>query len=96
MSHSPILEKHQESPNQQEIAFNPEWFPTNFNPGGTRDLLKRLVLCSTTSGGIVGLTSSDFGIISSNGLNNLSQLTIDGQTWVNIRTSWWSLAVRIS
>ncbi|GET37154.1 hypothetical protein MiSe_19070 [Microseira wollei NIES-4236] len=66
------------SPNHHDILFNPENFPANINPGGTRDLLKRIVLCSSTQGGIVGLTSSDFGIIASNGLNNLSQLTIDG------------------
>ncbi|GET42993.1 hypothetical protein [Microseira wollei] len=84
------------SPNQQDIVFNPELFPTNFNPGGTRDLLKRLALCSSTQSWVVGFTSSDFGIIASNGLNSLSQLTIDGQTWVNVRTNAWSFAVRIA
>jgi len=84
------------SPNHHEILFNPENFPRSINPGGTRDLLKRIVLCSSTQGGIVGLTSSDFGIITSGGLSSLSQLTIDGQTWVNIRVNWWSLAVRIA
>lgn len=84
------------SPSQHEILFNPESFPTNLNPGGTRDLLKRLALCSATGGGIVGLTSSDFGIIAANGLTPLSQMTLDGQTWVNVRTGNWSLAMRIA
>ncbi|WP_226594157.1 hypothetical protein, partial [Microseira wollei] len=84
------------SPNQHDIVFNPESFPANFNPGGTRDLLKRLVLSSVIGNGIVGLTSSDFGIIAANGLNSLSQLTIDGQTWVNVRAGSWSFAVRIA
>lgn len=84
------------SPNHHDIPFSPEWFPANLNPGGTRDLLKRLVLCSTTTSGIVGVTSSDLGIVAANGLNPLSQLTIDGQTWINIRGGNWSFAVRIA
>ncbi|WP_226594931.1 hypothetical protein, partial [Microseira wollei] len=91
-----VLPRNPLSPNHHEILFNPASFPASINPGGTRDLLKRIVLCSSTQGGIVGMTSSDFGIIISSGLNSLSQLTIDGQTWVNIRMNWWSLAVRIS
>lgn len=84
------------SPNQHDLTFSQDWFPGNINPGGTRDLLKRLVLCSATGNGVVGLTSSDFGIIAANGLNPLSQLTIDGQTWINIRGGGWSFAMRIA
>ena len=84
------------SPSHHDIGFNPEFFPTNPNPGGTRDPLKRLVLCSATSGGICGQTSSDFGIIAANGLPPLFQNSIDGQQWINVRGGGWSFAVRIS
>ena len=84
------------SPNYSDASFNPEYFPLNQNPGGTRDLLKRITLCSATSGGIIGMTSSDFGILASNGLNPLSQVTLDQQIWVNIRSGSWSFAVRVS
>jgi hypothetical protein len=45
------------SPNHHDILFNPENFPIHINPGGTRDLLKRIVLCSSTQGAVVGLSS---------------------------------------
>jgi hypothetical protein len=84
------------APSYHDIVFNPESFATNINPGGTRDLIKRLVLNSATSLGVVGLTSSDFGILASNGLSHLSQLTLNGQTWINLRGGSWSFAVRVA
>lgn len=84
------------SPAHTDMVFNPESFTQGFNPGGTRDLLKRLALVSQTNTGVIGFTSSDFGILSASGLNPLSQLTLDGQTWMNVRAGSWSFAVRIA
>ncbi len=83
------------SPSFHDIVLNPESFPTSINPGGTRDILRRAILVSATGLGVVGLTSSDFGIMAAAGLNPLSQVTLSGQTWVNIRGNNWSFAVRI-
>jgi hypothetical protein len=84
------------NPAQHDILFNPESFPSNPNPGGTRDPLKRLVLCSTIGNAICGQTSSDFGIIAAGGLPHLHQHSIDGQTWISIRGGNWSLVLRVA
>lgn len=84
------------SPNHHEIAFNPEHFPSSPNPGGTRDLLRRLVFCSTLGNAICGMTSSDGGIIACSGLPHFFQHEISGQTWISIRGGNWSPAVRIA
>lgn len=84
------------SPNHHLMLYSPEYFPSGLNPGGTRDLLRRLILCSETSLGIAGFTSSDFGILAASGLNPLAQVNLDGQTWTNLRSGSWSFAVRIA
>lgn len=76
-----------------EISFLAEYAVTAINPGGTRDLIRRLILSSNT-GIIVGATTSDLGVLAATGLSPFSQLIADGQTWVNCRTTH-SLAVRI-
>lgn len=85
------------STNYVDLVFNPTFFPSNTNPGGTRDIVKRLILCPSAGDGVAGLTSSDLGVIAANGLGILAQPpTSEGQTWMNLRSGAWSLAVRIA
>lgn len=85
------------SPDSIQLQYNPTSFPNNMNPGGTRDIVKRLIICPSNGDGVAGLTSSDLGIIAANGLGILAQPpTSEGQTWMNVRNNAWSLAVRIA
>lgn len=83
------------TPGFQDLLFNPEAFALGANPGGSRDIVKRAILCAGNGGGVVGITSSDFGVMAASGLAPLTQTSLDGQTWVNLRGGGWSFAIRI-
>ncbi len=79
---------------QVDLTFQPASAPSNINPGGTRDLIRRIIVSASGSGIVVGASSTDLGVIGAANLNALTQIQDQGQTWVNIR-SGSSLAVRI-
>lgn len=68
--------------------------PRLINPGGSRDLIRRILLIANNVGYVVGATTTDLGILGADGLTPLTQSQDNNQTWVNIRGGS-SLAIRI-
>ena len=80
--------------NTLELSYQLASAPSLLNPGGSRDLIRRIIITANNSGIVCGASSTDIGLIGANGLNPLSQVQDVNQTWVNLK-SGSSLALRI-
>ncbi|MFB2833487.1 hypothetical protein [Floridanema evergladense] len=80
--------------NSIDISYFLQSAPNVINPGGTRDLIRRIILSSCTGGIIVGATTTDIGIIGASGIPPLTQIQDSNQVWVNLKTNN-SMAIRI-
>ncbi|XWK89453.1 MAG: hypothetical protein U7127_05145 [Phormidium sp.] len=80
-------------PGHADFSFFPEGFPNNVNFGGTRDLIKRIIICK--DGGVAAETSPDIGVLAAGGMGQLAQHEINGEVWVNVRNAR-SIAFRIA
>jgi hypothetical protein len=76
-----------------DFSFYPEGFPNNVNFGGTRDLVKRIIICK--DGGVAAETSPDIGVLAAGGMGQLGQHEINGEVWLNVRNAR-SIAFRIA
>lgn len=80
-------------PTPADVSFFPEGFPNGTNFGGTRDLIKRLIICK--EGGVAAETSPDIGVLAASGMGQLAQHEVNGEVWLSIRNAR-SIAFRIA
>lgn len=83
--------------NYSDLTFGTETGLSGINNGGTRDLIKRLVLINESGARqVCAATSTDFALIAASGLPIFSQNNFDGQVYVNLTNNGGNtIAIRI-